>query len=160
MWDPDGQLRIEIQGDEEYKQQVQGQLDEIAKTPEGAAAVQQLEDSSNTHTIRGPNSSSEQSEGRFIDYDPAKGEGNGGGTDTLIVHDPTAPGARNGTPTSGLAHELGHAELADKGTHPTTDQIGHNKGALLGGVTPRDERNAMRLENAVKGRKDEYYPDR
>jgi uncharacterized Zn-binding protein involved in type VI secretion len=111
---------IKIEGDDAFKKKTIAALDDIKKTPTGAAMLADLEKSGKTVTIKpttGGNSVSGLSGGAFAGADGKPGKG----SDSTVLFNPdrTKIGSEKWEtrpPALGLAHELVHADHAANGT--------------------------------------------
>jgi hypothetical protein len=141
---------IKVEGDAEFKKQVEKALEDIGKTKAGKEVLDQLKGSNNTHTIKETKTpkGSSNTPGDF------KKAGNGTGTDSTTKWEPDGTDKYdedvNRDPTAALFHELVHACDADKGTRdPTVDDPSGIK---------KNEVKATKKENEY--RKEKGLPER
>ncbi len=111
---------IKIEGDEDFRRKTIAALDDIKKTPTGAAMLADIDKSGKTVTIKpttGGNAVNGLSSGAFVGNDGKPGSG----SDSTVLFNPdrTKIGAEeweNRPPAVGLAHELVHADHAANGS--------------------------------------------
>ncbi len=157
--DPDGRV-IKIKGssaDPEFKSKVADDLDKIMATKAGAELVRQLQSSKHVFYIvpsanknatavapadRNNSKSQGVGSGAIVIFNPANA--NGGGRDST--------GSQNRPAFIGLAHELGHAKLADEGRYNDNYEPQVNRS------TPPAEKDNLPIENSI--RRENNLPER
>jgi hypothetical protein len=150
--DPDGRI-IKIVGsteDPEFKNKVVAALDKIMATKTGAELVQKLQRSDHVFQIVPGVAGNGNATGvRKSDAQNAKTPGQGSGAQIIFDSDNTnasrdSSGSTQRPPFIGLAHELGHASLADVGRY------NNDYGQIIENTTPPAEQENLPIENAIR----------
>ena len=149
FWDPFGLFKIVVEGDEDFVEQVEQDLETIRSGENGSELVEDAENSDAIITIRQGKINSATPKNPSGAYDPRRG------SDTDIEYDPDSTeggvddnGSRERPAFVGLAHELGHALDNAAGKSSPIDRT--DPRLYEPGFTPDGERGALRAENGVR----------
>lgn len=169
---------VSIDGDDVFRQKTLAALDQIKKTPTGAALLESLERSGRSVSIKpsqdGNGCGYTNPAARFAQADGTPGTG----TNSTVVFDPDtrtigSEAWETRPPAIGLAHELVHAEHAATGTmstgevqndskrdptNPTRFQMYRKREIEAVGVPPNDQRAFT--ENKIRSEWDPPQPER